>query len=174
LTGKELPPGYGLDPLKVVFSLTPAGWPGHAAEKVLRGKYRIQVEYADLHNLYLIISPAQKPGEIKGLLKACRALAKTRSPGQDEKTAPPPYSGGELLLPPREAVCAASIRVPLRAAAGRMAAGWVAAYPPGIPLWIPGEKITGEMVEWALAFQAAGGWLRGLEGDMTRVLADGG
>ena len=55
---------------------------------------------------------------------------------------------------------------------GRVAAGWVAAYPPGIPLWTPGERITGAMVEWALAFRAAGGWLRGLEGDLVRVVAD--
>lgn len=172
LTGEELPKGYHLDPLKVAFSLAPAGWPGYAAEKVLREEYRVQVEYADLHNLYLIISPAQKPREIRGLLKACRALAGTRGPGGDEKTAPPPFSGGEPLLPPREAVSAVAARVPLRAAAGRVAAGWVAAYPPGIPLWTPGERITGAMVEWALAFRAAGGWLRGLEGDLVRVVAD--
>lgn len=173
LTGEELPPGYGLDPLKVVFSLAPAGWPGYAAEKVLREKYRVQVEYADSRNVYLIISPAQKPGEIRGLLKACRALAESRGPGLDEKTTPPPFSGGELFLPPREAVAAVSTRVPLRAAAGRVAAGWVAAYPPGIPLWIPGERITGAMVEWALAFQAAGGCLRGVQGDLTPVVAGG-
>lgn len=171
MTEKDLPPGYGLDPLKVVFSLAPAGWPGYAVEEVLREKYRVQAEYADLRNVYLIISPAQKPGEIRALCKACQALAKTRGPGVIEKTTPPPFAAGELLLPPREAVVAAAAWVPLAAAAGRVAAGWVAAYPPGIPLWIPGERITGEMLAWATTFQAAGGCLRGLHGGMVRVMA---
>ena len=171
LTEKDLPPGYGLDPLKVVFSLAPAGWPGYAVEEVLREKYRVQAEYADLRNVYLIISPAQKPGEIRALCKACRALAESRGPGLDEKTTPPPFPAGNCSYLPREAVAAVSTRVPLRAAAGRVAAGWVAAYPPGIPLWIP-ERITGAMVEWALAFQAAGGCLRGVQ-DLTPVVAGG-
>ena len=68
---------------------------------------------------------------------------------------------------------AAATWVPLPAAAGRVAAGWVAAYPPGIPLWIPGERITEAMVEWALTFQAAGGSLRGLKENMIPVMADG-
>ena len=85
LTGEELPKGYHLDPLKVAFFPGAGGMAGYAAEKVLREEYRVQVEYADLHKLYLIISPAQKPREIRGLLKACRALAGTRGPGGDEK-----------------------------------------------------------------------------------------
>ncbi len=174
LTEKDLPPGYGLDPLKVVFSLAPAGWPGYAVEKVLREKYRVQVEYADLRNVYLIVSPAQRPGEVRGLCKACRALAKTHGPGVGEERTPPPLTAGELLLTPREAASAATTWVPLPAAAGRVAAGWVAAYPPGIPLWIPGERITGTMLEWAAAFQAAGGCLRGLHGGMVWVVAGAG
>jgi len=79
-----------------------------------------------------------------------------------------------LLLTPREAASAAATWVPLPAAAGRVAAGWVAAYPPGIPLWIPGERITGTMLEWAAAFQAAGGCLRGLHGGMVWVVAGAG
>lgn len=172
LTGEQLPAEYNLDPTKVVFSLTPAGWTGYAAEEILRKKYRIQLEYADLSNLYLFISPAQKSREIRILLKACRDLAETGGPGAGKTITPPPFSGEGLFFTPREAVCASSTSVPLRAAAGRVAAGWVAAYPPGIPLWIPGEKITGVMQEWALRFQAAGGCLRGLERDMARVMVD--
>lgn len=61
-----------------------------------------------------------------------------------------------LLLPPpprmaitlREALIAPFEEVALAAAVGRIAAATVAFYPPGIPLAVPGEEITAEIIEY--------------------------
>ena len=46
-------------------------------------------------------------------------------------------------MSPRAAFLATRERVPIAAAEGRIAAECLAAYPPGIPNVIPGERLTG-------------------------------
>lgn len=48
----------------------------------------------------------------------------------------------------REALIAPFEEVALAAAVGRIAAATVAFYPPGIPLAVPGEEITAEIIEY--------------------------
>src|SRR5690554_195024 len=169
LEEEQLPAGYGLDPTKIVLSFTPSGCSGLAAAELLRKKYRIQPEYADLHNLYFFIAPVQRTGEIRTLLRACRGLAGTGGP-ERTKVGPPPWSCRPPVLSPREAFQSRLVNVPLPDAVGKVAAGWVAAYPPGIPLWIPGERITREMTEWVFDFQQAGGYVRGVENSIIQIM----
>ena len=71
-----------------------------------------------------------------------------------------------------DAVCE---RVPIRASAGRVSGDFAYLYPPGMPLIVPGERITAETA--ALFWQArqAGFSLTGMEdlqGEFIRVLAE--
>jgi arginine decarboxylase len=66
------------------------------------------------------------------------------------------------VLPPRQAALAKTEAVPLEQAAGRVAAAIVALYPPGIPLWVPGECITQPMLEYLQATLRQGGTVRGV------------
>ena len=64
-----------------------------------------------------------------------------RGPGHRRGRFAPPPPWGPLELPPREAFLAPQEAVPLEEAAGRIAAESLAAYPPGIPNVLPGERI---------------------------------
>ena len=57
-------------------------------------------------------------------------------------------SGGEMALAPCEAVEAAAEMVPFPELAGRVSGEYVYSYPPGIPILVPGERITEEMVRY--------------------------
>ena len=78
----------------------------------------------------------------------------------DEKLAPPP-PWGELVLTPREAFLGPQEVVPFDAAAGRIAAEGLAAYPPGIPNVLPGERLTAETLDYIRESVAHGGYVRG-------------
>ena len=52
------------------------------------------------------------------------------------------------VLPLREAAFSNSISVPLSRAAGKIAAEIACPCPPGIPVVMPGERITGEAAEF--------------------------
>jgi arginine decarboxylase len=62
----------------------------------------------------------------------------------------------ETVLTPREAFFAADEAVPLSAAAGRIAAEAITPYPPGIPLVMPGERLSTDVIDLLRALCNAG------------------
>ena len=74
-------------------------------------------------------------------------------------TPPPPW--GSLEAPPREAFFGPQEVVPFDDAVGRVAAESLAAYPPGIPNVLPGERLTQETVDYIHEVVEHGGWVRG-------------
>ena len=83
-------------------------------------------------------------------------------------TAPPPW--GELVMTPREAFLGPQEVVAARDAVGRMAAESLAAYPPGIPNVLPGERLTAETLDYIEQTIAHGGSLRGASDRELRTL----
>jgi arginine/lysine/ornithine decarboxylase len=59
---------------------------------------------------------------------------------------PPPLP--QLILNPRQATFRSARRVPLIEARGEVCAEQVIPYPPGIPLLMPGEVISAEMIDY--------------------------
>ena len=62
----------------------------------------------------------------------------------------------ETVLTPREAFFAAEEAVPLSQTTGRVAADVITPYPPGIPLVMPGERLTRDVIDLLQALRAAG------------------
>ena len=81
---------------------------------------------------------------------------------------PPPW--GELAMGPREAFLGPQEVVVARDAVGRVAAESLAAYPPGIPNVLPGERLTGETLDYIEQTIAHGGSLRGASDRALRTL----
>ena len=54
---------------------------------------------------------------------------------------PAPPEAPEAVLPPRRALFAPRERIALAQSAGRVCAGQIAPYPPGVPVVAPGERI---------------------------------
>ena len=67
----------------------------------------------------------------------------------------------EQVMRPRDAFFAPATTVPLRNAAGRIAAELPTPYPPGIPFLVPGERITEAIIEYFDNAVAAGAMTEG-------------
>ncbi len=78
---------------------------------------------------------------------------------------------GPLEMTPREAFLGAQEVVPIDDAVGRIAAESLAAYPPGIPNVLPGERLTAETWDYIQAILAHGGSLRGASDRTLRTRA---
>ena len=74
-------------------------------------------------------------------------------PGMDGQGLPEPIRFSRRL-PPCEAV-------PLGEAAGRIAGEWVIPYPPGVPLLVPGERITERHVSELIRWREGGAGIQG-------------
>lgn len=75
----------------------------------------------------------------------------------------------EMVLSPREAFFADQDTVALAAATGRVAAEPVTPYPPGIPLVMPGERLTAEVVDALQFLRGAGNPISAADPTLTRV-----
>ena len=71
----------------------------------------------------------------------------------------PPW--GPLELSPRDAFLGAQEVVPFGAAEGRIAAESLAAYPPGVPNVLPGERLTAATIAYITDSLDHGGLVRG-------------
>jgi arginine decarboxylase len=67
----------------------------------------------------------------------------------------------EQVMTPREAFYAESEMVSLEDTVGRIAAEFVTPYPPGIPLFVPGERINDAIAEYLTTGAAEGIYVEG-------------
>ncbi|MEH7234893.1 aminotransferase class I/II-fold pyridoxal phosphate-dependent enzyme [Bacillus sp. JJ1562] len=137
---------FDFDPTKLIISVKDLGITGSDAEVWLREKYNIEVEMSDLYNILCIVTPGDSKKEADLLIDALANLSDEVFHLSETKTVP------EVLLPdipvlalsPRDAFYSESEVVPYEESAGRVIAEFVMVYPPGIPIFIPGEIITEE------------------------------
>ncbi len=76
----------------------------------------------------------------------------------------------EVVVPPRDAFLADSESVDVDDAIGRVSAETIAGYPPGIPALLPGERITGEVIEYLRELTGAGARLHGASDPSFRTV----
>jgi len=141
---------YDYDPTKLIISVKELGITGYDAELWLREHYNIEVELSDLYNLLCLITPGDTEYETSLLIKALRALSKEFS-HQANKQAEVSVLLPDipvLALTPRDAFYAETEMVPFEQSVGRIIAEFVMVYPPGIPIFIPGEIITKENLHY--------------------------
>jgi len=165
-------PGLPLqvDPTKLWLDVSGTGLSGPEAERALRS-VGVQVEMAGPGHVLAMITLADDETVAKRFLQGIEAVragrpggwAPTLQQSREERARPASLwlhgSGAvwpEADLSPREASFAPHRFVPLREAAGRLAAESLVPYPPGIPLVMPGERLSEETVELVLSLQAAG------------------
>ena len=96
---------------------------------------------------------------VAALRRAVDALGADAELPKRPFTPPPPW--GSLEAPPREAFFGPQEVVPFDQAVGRVAAESLAAYPPGIPNVLPGERLTQETLAYIREVVEHGGWVRG-------------
>jgi arginine decarboxylase len=154
----------GWDPLRLSIDVRETGTTGYRLAKAAFHTSGLDLELYSENVVVAIFGlgePAAPAGErlVAGLRKALAGLE--AEPGApDEKLAPPP-PWGELVMTPREAFLGPQEVIPFEATAGRVAAEGLAAYPPGIPNVLPGERLTGETLDYIRESVAHGGYVRG-------------
>nr|WP_295974696.1 aminotransferase class I/II-fold pyridoxal phosphate-dependent enzyme [uncultured Bacillus sp.] len=139
----ETEAAYDYDPTKLIISVKDLGLTGYDVEKWLRKHYSIEVEMSDLYNILCIITAGDTIKEANILINALQQLAEERKE-QAEKVST------QVLLPnipvlavtPRDAFYAETELVDFDDSEGRIIAEFIMVYPPGIPIFIPGEIIT--------------------------------
>jgi lysine decarboxylase len=171
---------FDYDPLRVAIDVRGTGSSGYMLARLVRERDDVNLELAGENVMVAVFGmgeDAVPAGErlVDALRDAVEALSETPEDRSDEPFAPPP-PWGELVMTPREAFLGPQEAVPAAEAVGRVAAESLAAYPPGIPNVLPGERLTAETLDYIHRAVEHGGALRGAS-DRTlatlRVVVEG-
>ena len=138
---------YDFDETKLGINVNQLGHTGFEVYDILRDEYNIQVELSDTYNILAIISVGDTRENIFALVEAIEDIAEKyrRSPLTVKCI---PLSNPEIIVSPRSAFYANKKKLSLDDAVGQISGESIMAYPPGIPIVTPGEKITQEMVDY--------------------------
>ena len=160
---------YDFDTTKLSVNTLDVGLAGIEVYDLLRDEYDIQAEFGDMGNLLCYISVGDRIRDIERLISA---LSEIRRRFKRSKTGLLTYEyiEPEVILPPKEAFYAEKVSLPLEQAVGGIAAEFVMCYPPGIPILAPGEKITGDIIQYIVYAKEKGCSLTGPEDmDVRRI-----
>jgi lysine decarboxylase len=139
---------FEFDELRLIIKVSDLGITGFEAYKELRRKFNIQLELAESHLILAVLTMATTKDDLDNLILAMKDLSKRyyriRHKLPKVKFT---YSFPETYSRPRDAYHAPKLQVPLAEAGGEIAAEMLMIYPPGIPLVIPGEIISEEVLE---------------------------
>jgi arginine decarboxylase len=144
------------DPTKLVLRLAGTGVSGNDIEQDLIDA-GLPVEMADRDTLVPILTMADTDERVDRLVAAiAAAVERRRGPARAIRTAvqwgPPPPAA----ITPREAYFRPHTTVDAATAVGRISAELVAPYPPGVPVLVPGEIVTAEVLGALREAQATG------------------
>ena len=139
---------FSLDTTKVTVNVQELGLTGQQAEEILRHKLKIQCELSDAANLLFLITFADDKSAIAKLIDALKAISNAKCTMRNETTSLIPYCPISLAtISPRETFYSPVTAVELNKSIGKICAEEITFYPPGIPLIMPGEKISAQIVE---------------------------
>ncbi|MHB1286806.1 MAG: aminotransferase class I/II-fold pyridoxal phosphate-dependent enzyme [Leptospirales bacterium] len=161
-----------LDETKLTIGVNALGLTGYQVSQKLNLEYDIQVEMADLMHVLVIVSIGDHKDDIDRLVSALEKIssqAQGRSMNGLSKSFLSPYLINSVKMSPRNAFFADHKIIPLEDAEGCTAADIVTVYPPGIPLLIPGEVITKEVLEYLFLMKETGATLDGLDPSNTQI-----
>lgn len=160
-----------LDETKLTIGVSALGLTGYQVSQKLNLEYDIQVEMADLMHVLVIVSIGDHKDDIDRLVLALEKISQAQFPSfrGTNKNSPPPYMINSGQMSPRNAFFARHQMVPLEKSEGYTAADIVTVYPPGIPLLIPGELITREVLDYLFLMRETGATLDGLDPSNTQI-----
>ncbi|MBP6126336.1 MAG: aminotransferase class I/II-fold pyridoxal phosphate-dependent enzyme [Leptotrichiaceae bacterium] len=162
---KELIDGdavYDFDTTKLSVYTKNIGLAGIEVYDILRDDYNIQIEFGDLGNILAIISAGDRGLEIERLISSLaeiKRLYSKNTTGMFEYD----YISPNVVLPPQKAFYAPKKMISIKESSGYISGEFVMAYPPGIPIVAPGERMTKEIIDYIMYAKDKGCLLTGTE-----------
>ena len=141
---------YTFEPTKLWIAPSYEGITGHGIKAVLRKKYGIEMELSTKEGVLAIVTPGNREKDLKKLVFAFEELEKTLynkkriTTGRRQNAKKRNGVSESEALPLWDAFYRKRKWVSIEISEGKIAGDFLTPYPPGIPLLMPGERITEE------------------------------
>lgn len=153
---------FAFDHTKLSVYTRDIGLAGIEVYDILRDDYGIQIEFGDIGNILAIISVGDRALALERLVAA---LAEIKRLHMRDKSGmfDHEYIDPEVVITPQQAFYSEQHPLKIQNSVGYISAEFVMAYPPGIPILAPGERITREIIDYIAYAKAKGSSLTGTE-----------
>jgi len=139
---------YDFDETKIIIKVSELGLSGFEVYYMMKEKFNIQLELAESHIVLAVLTIGTKQSDLDRLYQGLKSLSNDYYKIKDQLAKVKfDYVFPEAYSRPRDAYHAPKLNVLLDEAVNEIAGESVMIYPPGIPILIPGEVITKEVVE---------------------------
>ena len=164
--------GVRLDRTKVTIDISGSGYTNKRLEHLLLTEYGIQVEKTTFNTLTLLITIGTTRSKINRMFLALEALSKRKGgAGTLRPVQPLKMVLSEMKYLPRHAFYCDGEDIAIQNGAGRIAAGMIVPYPPGIPILVPGQEVTGDIVAYLTALYEKNVEIHGMHDGYIKVLS---
>lgn len=161
---------YLTDPGKIVISTRGTTLSGSELMMILREKYFIELEMAAGDYVIAMTGLGDTEKTLTSLAQALIEIDKSCKSTQMNKVARYPKLP-ELVCDVTDALQGEHILVPAKEAAGKISADYLWAYPPGIPLIIPGERIDEDLIMYISESEYRGIHIKSTFGNLPDTFA---
>jgi len=135
---------------RLVLHVPPEMGTGQELSAFLDTQYDVTVEMADLQNIVCICGKGNTKRDFDRLRDGIsRYIQLAHKPRKNIGTPPPQ---GKMAMRPRQAFLEEKTETTIQNATGHICGEMIVPYPPGIPIIIPGEVITTEMIDYLHQF----------------------
>lgn len=156
--GKEKSGRYAFDCTRLVIRVDGLEKSGFQVYKEIRKNYNIQLELAETYLVLAILTIGSTKEDVDRLISAFIDMSKkSYQKGQRHRLPNLKYDYADIAILPREAYFSDFKVVPIAQAEGKISCESVMIYPPGIPMLIPGEKITKNIIDIYKYYQKSKG-----------------
>jgi lysine decarboxylase len=160
------------DPLRMVIDVRGTGATGYEVAAALRSNFDTHTELATQATIVLVLGIDELPRELERFVHDLTSIVKRMErPGETEEvTLSTGTFENEVVCPPRDAFLGAFDVVGVDDAVGRVSSEAIAGYPPGIPVLLPGERITDEVIAYLRELKSTGARLHGASDPAFRTI----
>ncbi|HZJ77126.1 MAG TPA: aminotransferase class I/II-fold pyridoxal phosphate-dependent enzyme, partial [Oscillospiraceae bacterium] len=142
--------------------IRPKNITGYELERTLRKDFNIQMELSDRYGILGVTSIANTERDFDRLLKGLNTILRETYRDKTEQSEDFIFAKTEQIFTPREVLYKSRKEILFEKSEGLISGEYIIPYPPGIPLIIPGEKISTEIIQRVIDIIKNGGEILGL------------
>lgn len=181
---KEKCPTVRYDPCKLVISVAGDRMTGQELYDVLLKRYHLQMEMAADNYVLAIVTMMDTKKGWERLADALVQIDNEMKRSEENWMTDicqtdygyiwrrAKWGNPEAVITIAQAYDREQEEIELTYSKGRIAAEFINVYPPGIPLVVPGERVTGEIVEAILHYSRFRSRIQGIENGLVRVIKE--
>lgn len=139
---------YAFDNTRLIIRVDALRKSGFQIYKELKQNYNIQLELAETYLVLAILAIGSTKDDVDALVSAFKDLSnKYYQKNKRHRLPSLKYDFADIAISPREAYFSSSQSIPINQAEGKISSECVMIYPPGIPILIPGEIISSNIIK---------------------------